>query len=150
MSIEYKNLVGKPFDLGKQDCFKLAIDFYKQNFDINIPNFSRPTNWNADNIDLIGMLHTKAGFEKVDTWDLRPGDALATAVGSSSPNHLVIYVGDNLLLHHKAYHLSDVETFRPAWRVVTCYVLRHLDVPDLTPVYPDVTIEELLRQRYSV
>src|ERR1041384_3394397 len=132
--IEYENLIGIPFEINVEDCFTTMSDFYKLNFDIDIPNFARPKNWDADELDLIGMLYKKAGFEKVDTWELRPGDLLATAIGSSNPNHLVIYVGDNLILHHRLNALSDVEVFRPFWKMVTCYVLRHPQVPDLTPV----------------
>jgi cell wall-associated NlpC family hydrolase len=150
MAIEYDNLVGRPFQMGTFDCLQMVRDFYKQNFNIDIPNFARPNDWDSDKLDLIGNLHTKLGFNKIDTWDLRPGDILATAIGSSKPNHLVIYVGDNMILQHKANAFSNAETFRPVWKMVTCYVLRHPDVPDLTPELPDVTIEELLLGRYSI
>lgn len=149
MDIEYESLVGLPFVAGKQDCFTLTRDFFRINFGIDIPNFSRPTDWDADRLNLIPKLYPLAGFEKVDTWDLRPGDVLATAIGSSNPNHFVVYVGDNLLLQHKYMQLSSTETFRPAWKMVTCFVLRHPDVPDLTPVYPDISLEDLLRKRYE-
>lgn len=149
MQIEYENLLGLPFIAGKQDCFTLTINFFKQNFDIDIPNFARPTDWDADKLNLIPKLFPLAGFERVDTWELQPGDVLATAVGSSNPNHFVIYVGDNTLLHHKFMQLSSQEIFRPAWKMVTCFVLRHPDVPNLTPVYPDIDLEQLLRKRYE-
>lgn len=146
--LKYENLIGREFALGKADCFAMVIDFYKQNFDIDIPNFARPTNWDSDTIDLIGMLYKQAGFEKIDTWDLRPGDLLAAAIGTSHPNHLIIYVGDNTLLHHKLNARSASETFRPAYKMFTCYVLRHPDVPDLTVAEPVTTIESVLRERY--
>ena len=150
MTLIYDNLVGIPFDLGKQDCIQTVIDFYKQNFDITIPAFARPSDWESDKLDLIGMLYPKLGFKKLDDWKLQPGDLLATAIGSSKPNHLVIYLGDNQILHHKINSASEVETFRPLWKMVTCYVLRHPDVPDLTPVFPDVTIEDILKSRYKL
>lgn len=150
MQMQYENLVGRPFILGTYDCFRTVIDFFKQNFDLDIPNFARPTNWDADDLDLISLLYKKTGFEMVQDDSLRPGDVLVTAVGSSNPNHLVIYLGDHEILHHKAGVLSSVEAYRPAWKMVTCYVLRHPLVPDLTPVLPDVSIEELLRARYSL
>ncbi len=149
MKIEYENLIGLPFQAGKQDCFTMTINFFKQNFDIDIPNFARPTDWDADKLDLIPKLFPLAGFEKIDNWDLQPGDVLATAVGSSNPNHFVIYVGDNKIIHHKYMQLSTEEAFRPAWKMVTCFVIRHPSIPNLNPVYPDITIEELLRKRYE-
>jgi cell wall-associated NlpC family hydrolase len=147
--IEYENLVGRPFDLGRSDCFTLFRDFYGQNFAIKVPDFARPHDWNADELDLIGKLYPKVGMNKIDTWDLQPGDVLATAVGSSNPNHLIIYVGGNEILHHKTMTLSTVETMRPFWKAATCYVLRHPDVPDLTPVLPDVDIADLLSANYE-
>lgn len=147
--VEYENLVGVPFDPGREDCFQTVIDFYAQNFNIIIPKISRPTDWDADKADLIGTLYKRYGFEKVEGWDLQPGDILATAVGSSNPNHLVLYVGDNTILHHKFNSFSSAEAFRPFWKMVTCYVLRHPDVPNLNPIYEDVTVESLLKNRHN-
>lgn len=149
MKIEYLNLIGKQFEAGKQDCFTMVRDFYQQNFDIKMKNYSRPSNWNADQLDLITNIYPQVGFQPVDDWDLRPGDLLATAIGSSNPNHFVIYVGDNQLIQHKYMQLSSIDDYRPAWKMVTCYLLRHPDVPDLRPVLATVSIETLLRNRYE-
>src|SRR3546814_13788378 len=84
----------------------------------------------------------------ITTWrakDLRPGDVLCMAIGEGNPNHMALYVGEGEILHHLTNRLSTREPYRDFWRTLTCYVLRHPDVPDLRPVYPDTTIAELLR-----
>lgn len=150
MELKYENLLGKPWKMNDTDCFTLAIDFFKQNFDIDIPNFARPADWDADKLDLIRMLYPKAGFEIMPDWDdLRPGDVFATSFASSNPNHFVIYVGDNKVIQHRFGMNSMEETYRPAYKAVTNFVLRHKDVPDLRPVYPDVNIEDLIRARFN-
>lgn len=148
MQLQYQNLVGRPWIPNEDDCFTKVIDFYDQNFGIKIPNFARPVDWQSDKLDLIGKLYKKTGFKMlpVECWDeLRPADLLAVSVGSSKPNHLIIVLEANQILHHKFGVLSQVETMRPAWKTLTSFILRHPDVPDLTPQLPDVTIEELLR-----
>lgn len=152
MDLKYEHLLGRPWIANKQDCFSMTIDFFKDNFDIDIPNFARPTNWNADKLDLIRMLMPKSGFDMVhDEWrDLRPCDVLACSFGSANPNHFVIYLGDNQLLHHKYGVNSNTEVLRPAYRMNTGFILRHPDVPDIRPVLPDATIEDIIRARFQV
>lgn len=151
MNLVYENLVGKSFSLGKQDCFSLTIDFFKQNFDIEIPNIARPADWKPDEVDLISQFYHLSGFEKLDveeTWPPRPADVLVTTIGGSNPNHLVIYLGGNQIIHHKQYSISSVETMRPIWKRVTSYILRHPDVPDLTPVKPTMKLEDILNEKF--
>lgn len=149
--LQYENLLGKEWIINKQDCFTLGRDFYKQNFDIDVPDFARPQHWNADRLDLIKLSFAAANFTLIsEPWDdLRPADVLALAIGSSNANHLAIYVGDNDLIHHRWGVNSCKELLRPFWRMSTLYVLRHPDVPDLRPVLPEVSLEELIRARFT-
>lgn len=132
-NFEITELEGKPFLLGKQDCFTIVRDFYSINFGIEIPDFSRPNDWIADEQDLINEYWPLAGFEKLDVdecWPPRPGDLLVCTLGGSTPNHLVIFLGGNEILHHKVNMMSSREMMRPAWRRYTSYILRHPDAPD--------------------
>lgn len=151
MKLEYENLLGKPWIINEQDCFTLGRDFYKQNFGIDIPDFSRPNDWDADELDLIRINSLKSGFKIItdEDWnDLRPGDILAVAINSSNANHLVVYVGNNEIIHHLFFKTSCKEILRPIWRMSTMYILRHPDVPDLRPEVPSTTFEEVLRARF--
>jgi len=148
--MEYAELVGRPFELGRYDCFTMVRDLYILNFKIELSNYARPKDWDADQIDIIGLSYEAEGFDKVEDWTLKtlnPGDLLCMAIGSSKANHMAVYVGGNQIVHHKVNSMSDVETLRDFWRKSICYVLRHKDVPIVTVEKRDVTLQELLNER---
>lgn len=148
--LKYDHLIGLPFYWGTSDCLSCFRDFYQVNFGISIRNYARPTDWSSDNLDLMRLCYEREGFEMIADWtpkSLRPADVLCMAVGESNPNHFAIYLGNDQILHHLYGRTSSVETFRDFWRNSICYTLRHPDVPDLRPVYPDVDLMSLLSAR---
>lgn len=151
MTLDYDDLIGKPFTgVGEQDCYALVRGFFKTNFDIDMEDFVRPNDWNSDDLNLIEDLYERTGFEKIPNWkpkDLRPGDILAMAIGERNPNHLAVYVGDSAIIHHLYGRLSSKVELRDFWFNSTCFLLRHPAVPDLRPVYPDVDILDIIRDR---
>lgn len=153
MTLKYKHLEGRAFIWGEQDCFALIRDFYADNFGIVLTNYARPIDWQAGRDDLITNLYAREGFESFNRpkWgEVRPGDLLAMAIGDRRPNHLGVYVGDNLVLHHLRGQLSKTELLRGFHRNSTLLLLRHPQVPDLRPVRQDVQMEDLLRGIYTL
>lgn len=153
MTLSYQHLVGREFLPGVRDCYDIVICFFRENFGLELTDYARPSDWRADGNDLIRDLYEREGFEMLTDWrpkDLRPGDVLCTAIGESAPNHLMIFVGDNKVIHHLAGRLSVEEHYRDFHRNATCFVLRHPAVPDLRPVLPHTDIGSLLRDRYQV
>jgi cell wall-associated NlpC family hydrolase len=151
--IRYDHLVGIHFEPGVHDCFSLGRQFFVDNFGLVITDYARPTDWRADNLDLIGAAYEREGFEKITDWrekDLRPGDVFCMAIGESKPNHFAIYVGDNMILHQLLGRMSAAEPYRDFWRNCTSYLLRHPSVPDLRPTPPEHEIGSLLRARYNL
>lgn len=151
--MQYEDFIGTQFELGKADCFTAVRDMYKLNFNIDITNYARPKDWNADEIDIIGLTYEREGFFKVEDWTLKtlnPGDLLCMAIGSHKANHMAVYVGNNTIYHHKVNSMSDAETLRDFWRRSICYVLRHKDVPIVTVEKPDIDIMELIREKNSL
>lgn len=152
MTVQYEHLAGRSFVHGARDCYTIVREFYRDNFGIELTDYARPQDWSADKFDLIRTLHEREGFKMVTDWkaaDLRPGDVLAVAIGESNPNHLVVYVGDNQMVHHLGGRFSAIETYRDFWRNSTCFVLRHPDVPDLRPILPNTDLRSILRDRYD-
>ena len=149
---EYQHLVGKRFVMGSSDCFSLVIDFYKVNFDIEIRNYARPSDWNSDVIDIIGLAHPLEGFQKVLDWEknLQPGDVLCMALGTALPNHYAVYLGGNEVIHHLYQGKSLVEPLRGAYRKSTCYVLRHHKLDLKEEQLPQLNLVEFLRERNSL
>lgn len=153
MSLAYEHLIGRDFLWGVRDCYALVAELYRDSFGIELTDYARPTNWSSDKDSLIRRLYERDGFEMLTNWapkDLRPGDVLCMAIGESEPNHLAVYVGDNLIAHHIYGRLSSADLFRDFFRNTTCFVLRHPDVPDLRPVHESVDLRSILRDRYQV
>lgn len=152
--LKYDHLVGRPFTgIGRDDCLKLFRDFYRENFGIEIRDYARPHDWSSDQLDLMRLCYEREGFEQITDWkvkELRPADVLCVAIGEANPNHFAIFIDGDTILHHLYGKMSRVEPFRDFWRRQTCFILRHPDVPDLRPTYPDTTLQELLRARNSV
>lgn len=149
--IEFEHLVGVPYLPGVADCYEIGRDFFRDNFGIELTAYARPHDWKSDNDDLIRKLYEREGFEMIVDWkfdDLRPADVLAVAIGQSNPNHFVIYVGDNQILHHLYGRFSSVDPYRDFYRNSTCFLLRHPDVPDLRPNLRTTTIADLLNERH--
>jgi cell wall-associated NlpC family hydrolase len=151
--LKYEHLEGIPFTtIGDRDCYELVRDFYSENFNMDLTPYARPHDWASDKMDLIRNLYDREGFEMITDWkikDLRPADVMAVSINEANPNHLAIYVGEGNILHHLYGKRSRLEPLRGFWRNHTSFILRHPDVPDLRPVYPDVDYMELLRARNS-
>jgi cell wall-associated NlpC family hydrolase len=150
VTLKYDHLTGQRFAWGLHDCFSLTRAFFDDNFGLKIKNYARPTDWRSDEIDLIRRLYEREGFEMITTWkikDLRPADVLCIAIGERNPNHFAIVTDHDTIVHHIYGKMSEEEPLRDFWLNHTCFILRHPSVPDLRPVYPDITIAELLNAR---
>lgn len=153
MVLNYDHLLGQQYVIGINHCWKLCRDFYRDCFGIELGDYSIPTNWNSDQLNLIEMIYEREGFSKVSDWtvkDLQPGDLLCVAVHASNPNHFVVFVGENTLLHHPLMQLSRTEPWRDFWRNRTCFVLRHKDAPKFDMPKTEGSIQEIVRARYSL
>jgi len=151
--LDYEHLIGKPFELGKHDCFEAVRCLYKDNFQIELANYARPKDWDADKVDIIGKSYEREGFSKVLGWtltNLKQGDLLCMAIGTSVPNHLATYVGSNTIFHHKIGSLSNSEMLRDFWRRSICYVLRHSEVNVPEVVLPEVQLVDIINERNSL
>lgn len=126
----YQHLIGRPFDYSKQDCYDLLRDFYKDVFDIEIPNYARPKNWWNEGLNLYADLASKIGFYSLDCHpsQYQFGDVVMCAVDSPVANHVGIIVEKGEILHHLWGRLSAVEHYRLLLRNTTVGVYRHRDV----------------------
>ena len=154
MELTYEHLLGRPYNARNGfHCYRLVRDFFWDNFRIALNDYAIPHDWNADKLNLIEKIYEREGFVKLEEWTLktlRPADVLCIAHRAGNANHFVINLGGNKLLHHPLGQMSRVDDMRDYFRMSTCYVVRHPDVPDLTPVKKDVSIQELLNERYRV
>lgn len=127
---KYSPYLGKAYDLGFSDCYSLVRDFYISVYSIFLPNYARPEGYAYNNeLSVFARILSNPDFvsKPVAREYLEVGDVLVFRVASDQANHLGIYVGNNLFIHHLHGGLSkednlDHKHFR---RIMT--VIRHKD-----------------------
>lgn len=131
--IKYDTLLGKPFELGTNDCYSLIRDFYKINYSIDLPNYARPNQFWIKGMDLYMERYHKNGFRSLNVHpvEYRPGDVVLMAIRSDVANHAGVLVENGRILHHFNNRFSCVEQYKGIWRNTTVAVLRHKDSVDL-------------------
>ena len=94
-------LIGREWVWGVQDCWTLARDWYQQEMGITLPDWERPLTYAEFEADpMFSRCWTEAGFTRVAEEDIQPGDAVFMCVSGSGLNHIGVYLGDQMLLHH--------------------------------------------------
>lgn len=122
-------LIGRPFAHGALDCFALARDYYAEQ-GIAVIDFERQPEWWEKGDDLLHPAHfAKAGFVVVTDGSLQAHDGIIMQNGRTAvPNHVGVYLGDGILLHHPGARLSCRVPYGGYWEKVTRYVVRHLSL----------------------
>lgn len=121
--VDYRALIGRQWNYGQHDCFSLLRDYY-QLLKIDVPDFPRPeTLQAADNLFI--KYARAAGFDEVLFEDRVPHDVLIMRLGTKTPMHAAIYVGDNKILHQRMNSISAVEPLRRYYWQRTAAVFRH-------------------------
>lgn len=128
-----EHLVGLPYVAGGTDCYGLIRSFYKDNFDIDLPNYARPDEFWSVDMNLYMERFHKHGFRVLDAHpsEFRPGDGIVMAIRSQVGNHAGVLLEDGQMLHHMYGRLSTIESYSGLWRNTTIAVLRHKDVPEI-------------------
>ena len=131
--IKYEHLLGQPFDFGKSDCYSIVRDFYKDNYDIELPNYARPTQFWDFGLDMYMERFRKNGFTVLNCnpHEYVPGDVFLMSIQSTVANHAGILIEKGMMLHHLVNQISTVTPYRSLWRNSTMAVVRHKDVKDL-------------------
>ena len=118
-------LVGRTISHGVLDCFTLLQDHCRERLGLKLPDFERPDDWWAKggNFYLEGFGRT--GFVDVTGQTLREHDVLLMQLRAPVPNHVGVYLGGDVLLHHVMGRLSTRETCVGFWQRITQRVVRH-------------------------
>lgn len=120
----YCKYLGRKFSIGFLDCFTLVKDFYSNEFQIQLNDYSRDKNWYTKNPKLIEDNFSKEGF--VEVKDLKFGDIILFSPSvSSAAKHLGIYIGSNLFLHQSDKDDSNISLYTSIYKHTTKYILRH-------------------------
>jgi len=119
-----KPLLGREFEHGKTDCLTIVRDAYML-AGIDLPDYEREDDWWHNGQNLYLDLLPQNGFERVDAEDLQEGDVILVCLGSETPNHAAIYVGNQHILHHCPDRLSKRDLYGGFWRNYTHSIWRH-------------------------
>lgn len=142
----YKHLLGRRYVNGKQDCYGLVVNYYKDLFGIELKNFARPDQfWFYKDFDLINNMMFEDRWKSIglNLRNLQIGDGLVFAIMSESANHLGVYAGNGIFLHHQYQRLSKEDPLTGSWASRLLMVVRHKDVKiereklDILTVLPD-------------
>lgn len=127
--VNHLEITGRPFLYGVFDCFTVLRDFYLKEFDIRLPNLTRPRpEWWLDNVLYDPFSDCAEQCNLVDSPGLAYGDIIFfTRNGSMVPNHAAVYVGQNRILHHGLGSFSGSTDYNTMYRDSTVRILRHVD-----------------------
>jgi len=111
-----QDLLGRPFVFGAYDCFSIVRDYYYKELNINLPNIIREYGfWNDREVggilkpaeDIIN--NNLNDFIKTDINNIEKGDIITMNIQGKVTNHLAVYIGNGLILHHLNSKLSTRE-----------------------------------------
>lgn len=121
-------LVGREWVWAVTDCWTLVRDWYAQH-GIELPDWDRPlTPEEFEVAPFFDDCWKKAGFFEIDdTTEVQPGDAVLMSIGGPGLNHVGVYIGDQLLLHHIRGRLSSRDIYGGWLQKCTGRLLRHYD-----------------------
>ena len=122
---ETKELYGRDYEFGVNDCFEAARDYYLST-GLDIPNrplfeddwWDKGLNYFTD--DYIASW----GFKRIEG-NMQKGDLIIFTIQANIPNHCGVYLGNDIFYHHAEHRLSCRENLYPLWKKSITGVYRY-------------------------
>jgi proteasome lid subunit RPN8/RPN11 len=119
-------LIGRQWIWGISDCWTLARDWYEQTWGLELPDWNRPiTPEQFQHSPIFDECWQEAGFISVSDEHFEVGDAILMKLGQVGLDHVAVYVGDGMILHHINRRLSSRDLYGGYYQKQTGRVLRH-------------------------
>jgi len=105
-------LIGRQWVWGLTDCYSLIRDWYKENKNINLRDYQRPTTLQEFNKKPIFEMNTwRTGFRELRPEEkLQNGDLLLMSIECPTLNHMALFF-DGDVIHHLTDRLSCREPY---------------------------------------
>ena len=118
--------IERPYAFGVMDCWSLVRDFYKREYGMTLGDYPRIEKFWKNGFDFFGENWKKEGFIQLIDEEPRDGDLfLMQTDGSGNPNHIAVYIGNEMILHHGHGRLSRRDIYGGFWQKHTTHHLRH-------------------------
>lgn len=106
----YNSYIDRDYKIGITDCYSLVIEYYKKEFNIEIPDFhpNRTLTWYKENIDFIDKALAKLKFPTILPDAIKERDIIVLEYGKNR-NHFGVCLANNLFLHHPMGKKSLIE-----------------------------------------
>jgi proteasome lid subunit RPN8/RPN11 len=121
-------LIGRQFHHGVLDCYTLIRDYYKQELNIEIPDYPREEHWWLLGYNLYVDNFESANFELVTDGTLKAHDVVLMQVNSPAVNHGGVITAEGYLLQHVMGRLSSRDVYSGYYRNITTHVVRHKEL----------------------
>lgn len=132
----YSDLLGKVYVEGDYDCYGLLRRYYKRMYDLELRNYARPNGFGYNGLNLITDNFDLEGFE-VTSDALQIGDGIIMGIARSPmANHVAVYVGRGMILHHLYNTKSCEESFDASWKRRVLNIVRHPKVTEQNKLTP--------------
>lgn len=127
-------LLARPFVHGVHDCYALVRDYFATQ-GIDLHDYARTYGWwdEPEGPDLYQANFEKEGFSVIERGSmdrdklakLQPNDLILMNIRAKRDNHMAVYLGDGVILHHLIGAASRREAYQEFFQRRTTAVLRH-------------------------
>lgn len=124
---EELDYLDRPYVYGVHDCLSLVADFYRREYGITLKQRPRADKfWLQAGTNPLVDGYAEDGFVKLIDAEPKRGDVFLIQTTPLMPNHVAVYLGGDLILHHCAGRLSGRDVYGGGyWHKHTTHHLRH-------------------------